>query len=100
MEDLKTKRKGSTARSFRISKNRGPYYCGIGPDEAFGADIVDAHYEWKFQVGPFVGISASDELWVTCYILKAITAIARVVVSFDPNPTQMTGTKLVPTQTI
>ncbi|KAJ9682585.1 hypothetical protein PVL29_018496 [Vitis rotundifolia] len=87
---------------------QGPYYCGIGADKAFGRDIVDSHYkaclyaginisgingevmpgQWEFQVGPSVGISAGDELWVARYILERITEIAGVVVSFDPKPIQ------------
>ncbi|CAN1812303.1 Glutamine synthetase nodule isozyme [Linum perenne] len=57
---------------------QGPYYCGVGADKAFGRDI--------FQVGPAVGISAGDELWVARYILERITEIAGVVVTFDPKP--------------
>ncbi|KAM7279252.1 hypothetical protein ACFE04_006386 [Oxalis oulophora] len=68
----------------------GPYYCAIGADKAFGRDVVDAHYkaclyaginisgingevmpgQWEFQVGPSVGISAGDEVWVARYILE------------------------------
>ncbi|CAN6481767.1 unnamed protein product [Victoria cruziana] len=85
---------------------QGPYYCGVGADKAFGRDIVDSHYkaclyaginisgingevmpgQWEFQVGPAVGISAGDELWVARYILERITEIAGVVLSFDPKP--------------
>ncbi|KAJ6929569.1 hypothetical protein NC652_013448 [Populus alba x Populus x berolinensis] len=111
---------------------QGPYYCAAGADKAFGRDIVDAHYkaclyagvnisgingevmpgQWEFQVGPSVGISAGDEVWVARYILEAcvvilvnlfsssvessnilfcsvmqrIAEIAGVVVSFDPKP--------------
>ncbi|CAI9780054.1 unnamed protein product [Fraxinus pennsylvanica] len=84
----------------------GPYYCPIGADKAFGRDIVDAHYkaciyaginiggingevmpgQWEYQVGPSVGISAGDQVWVSRYILERITEIAGVVVSFDPKP--------------
>ncbi|XP_058097909.1 glutamine synthetase cytosolic isozyme-like isoform X2 [Magnolia sinica] len=87
---------------------QGPYYCGVGADKAFGRDIVDSHYkaclyaginisginaevmpgQWEFQVGPSVGIFASDELWVARYILERITEIAGVVLSFDPKPIQ------------
>eukprot|EP00268_Persea_americana_P018991 TRINITY_DN19737_c0_g1_i1.p1 TRINITY_DN19737_c0_g1~~TRINITY_DN19737_c0_g1_i1.p1 ORF type:complete len:357 (-),score=92.27 TRINITY_DN19737_c0_g1_i1:133-1203(-) len=87
---------------------QGPYYCGVGADKAFGRDIVDSHYkaclyaginisgingevmpgQWEFQVGPAVGISAGDELWVARYILERITEIAGVVLSFDPKPIQ------------
>ncbi|KAJ6929574.1 glutamine synthetase nodule isozyme-like [Populus alba x Populus x berolinensis] len=85
---------------------QGPYYCAAGADKAFGRDIVDAHYkaclyagvnisgingevmpgQWEFQVGPSVGISAGDEVWVARYILERIAEIAGVVVSFDPKP--------------
>ncbi|CAI9302105.1 unnamed protein product [Lactuca saligna] len=85
---------------------QGPYYCGTGADKAFGRDIVDAHYkaclyaginisgtngevmpgQWEFQVGPSVGISAGDQVWVARYILERITEIAGVVLSFDPKP--------------
>ncbi|CAA6664785.1 unnamed protein product [Spirodela intermedia] len=84
----------------------GPYYCGIGVDKAFGRDIVDAHYkaclyaginisgingevmpgQWEFQVGPAVGIAASDQLWVARYILERITEVAGVVLSLHPKP--------------
>ncbi|KAE8685446.1 Glutamine synthetase cytosolic isozyme 2 [Hibiscus syriacus] len=87
---------------------QGPYYCGVGADKAYGRDIVDSHYksclfaginisgingevmpgQWEFQVGPAVGISAGDELWVARYILERITEIAGVVLSFDPKPIQ------------
>jgi glutamine synthetase len=69
---------------------QGPYYCGIGADKSFGRDIVDSHYkaclyaginisgingevmpgQWEFQVGPSVGISAGDQVWVARYILE------------------------------
>ncbi|KAI3783722.1 hypothetical protein L1987_42808 [Smallanthus sonchifolius] len=85
---------------------QGPYYCGTGADKAFGRDIVDAHYkaclyaginisgingevmpgQWEFQVGPCVGISAGDQVWVARYILERITEMAGVVLSFDPKP--------------
>ncbi|CAN6478183.1 unnamed protein product [Victoria cruziana] len=85
---------------------QGPYYCGVGVEKSFGRDIVDAHYkaclyaginisgingevmpgQWEFQVGPSIGISAGDELWIARYILERITEIAGVVLSFDPKP--------------
>ncbi|CAN6287062.1 unnamed protein product [Urochloa humidicola] len=85
---------------------QGPYYCAAGADKSYGRDIVDAHYkaclyagidisgingevmpgQWEFQVGPAVGISAGDQIWVARYILERITEIAGVVVTFDPKP--------------
>jgi glutamine synthetase len=85
---------------------QGPYYCAVGAEKAFGRDIVDAHYkaclyaginisgingevmpgQWEFQVGPSVGIAASDQLWVARFILERITEKAGVVLSLDPKP--------------
>ncbi|XP_051192805.1 glutamine synthetase cytosolic isozyme 1-1 [Lolium perenne] len=85
---------------------QGPYYCSIGAEKSFGRDIVDSHYkaclyaginisgingevmpgQWEFQVGPSVGISAGDQVWVARYILERITEIAGVIVTFDPKP--------------
>ncbi|KAL0318963.1 UNVERIFIED_CONTAM: Glutamine synthetase nodule isozyme [Sesamum angustifolium] len=85
---------------------QGPYYCGIGADKAFGRDIVDAHYkaclyaginisgingevmpgQWEFQVGPSVGISAADQVWVARYILERITEIAGLSSRSIQNP--------------
>lgn len=85
---------------------QGPYYCAIGAEKAFGRDIVDAHYkaclyagvnisgingevmpgQWEFQVGPSVGISAADEIWIARYILERVTEISGVVLSLDPKP--------------
>lgn len=93
---------------YRVVAYQGPYYCGVGADKAWGRDIVDSHYkaclyaginisgingevmpgQWEFQVGPAVGISAGDQLWVARYILERITEIAGVVLSFDPKPIQ------------
>ncbi|KAH9707188.1 glutamine synthetase cytosolic isozyme 1-1 [Citrus sinensis] len=73
---------------------------------ALGRDIVNSHYkaclyaginisgingevmpgQWEFQVGPCVGISSGDQLWMARYILERITEIAGVVLSFDPKP--------------
>ncbi|TMW99030.1 hypothetical protein EJD97_003162 [Solanum chilense] len=86
----------------------GPYYCGVGAKKAFGRDIVNSHYkaclyagvnigginaevmagQWEFQVGPTVGISPCDDLWVARYILVRIAEAAGVIVSFDPKPVE------------
>ncbi|KAI0523226.1 hypothetical protein KFK09_005620 [Dendrobium nobile] len=87
---------------------QGPYYCSVGADKSFGRDIVDSHYkaclyaginisgingevmpgQWEFQVGPAVGITVADQLWIARYILERITEIAGVVLSLDPKPIQ------------
>ena len=85
---------------------QGPYYCGVGADKVFGRDIVEAHYkaclyagvkicgtnaevmpaQWEFQVGPCVGVSVGDDLWVARYILKRIAEEFGVIVTLDPKP--------------
>ncbi|XP_004252277.2 glutamine synthetase cytosolic isozyme-like isoform X1 [Solanum lycopersicum] len=87
---------------------QGPYFCGVGAEKAFGRDIVNSHYkaclyvgvnigginaevmagQWEFQVGPTVGISPCDDLWVARYILVRIAEAAGVIVSFDPKPVE------------
>ena len=62
---------------------QGGYYCGVGADEVFGRDIVEAHLDafltaglhisginaevmpgqWEFQVGPVGPPQVGDELW-------------------------------------
>jgi len=37
---------------------------------ASSADWVLLRGQWEFQVGPVVGISAGDQLWVARYILE------------------------------
>jgi len=85
---------------------QGPYYCGVGANEALGRDVVEAHYkaclyagvnvsgtnaevmpaQWEFQVGPCEGISAGDQLWIARYLLLRIAEEFGVQVSFDPKP--------------
>lgn len=85
---------------------QGPYYCGVGADKMFGRCIVEAHYkaclyagvkicgtnaesmpaQWEFQVGPCVGVSIGDDLWMARYILKRIAEEFGAIVSLDPKP--------------
>ncbi|XP_072930523.1 glutamine synthetase 2 cytoplasmic-like isoform X2 [Epargyreus clarus] len=87
---------------------QGPYYCGVGANKVFARDLVEAHYrcclfagvpisgtnaevmpsQWEFQVGPSLGVSAGDDLWVARYILHRLAEEYGVIVSFDPKPVQ------------
>lgn len=71
---------------------QGPYYCGAGADKVYGRDVVEAHYraclyagvkicgtnaevmpaQWEFQVGPCLGISVADDLWMARFLLHRI----------------------------
>jgi len=85
---------------------QGPYYCSIGWQNAIGRDIAECHYraclyagiyisginaevmcgQWEYQVGPVVGIAASDQLWASRYIMHRIAEKFGVTVDFDPKP--------------
>ncbi|CAN0164248.1 unnamed protein product, partial [Discosporangium mesarthrocarpum] len=85
---------------------QGPYYCTVGFENSFGRHIMEAHYkvclyssvtisgtngevmpgQWEYQVGPCVGISSGDELWMSRFLLYRVCELFGVVVSLDPKP--------------
>lgn len=85
---------------------QGPYYCGVGANKVFARDLIEAHYkcclyagvpitgtnaeamlsQWEFQVGPSVGVSAGDDLWIARFILHRLAEEFGVIVTFDPKP--------------
>jgi len=85
---------------------QGPYYCGVGADKVIARDLVDAHYraclyagvkicgtnaevmpaQWEFQVGPCVGVSVGDDLWVARYLLHRISEDFGIIATLDPKP--------------
>jgi glutamine synthetase len=82
------------------------YYCGVGADEVFGRDVVEAHLEacleagigisginaevmpgqWEFQVGPLGPLDVSDQLWVARWLLYRIAEEFGVAATLDPKP--------------
>lgn len=87
---------------------QGPYYCAVGANRVYARDLVEAHAvaclyagvdfagtnaevmpaQWEYQVGPSLGMKASDDLWVSRYILQRIAEEFGVVVTFDPKPVE------------
>jgi glutamine synthetase len=85
---------------------QGGYYCGVGSDEVFGRDIVEAHLDacleaglsisginaevmpgqWEFQVGPLSPIEVADQLWIARWLLYRIAEEFDVAASLDPKP--------------
>jgi glutamine synthetase len=85
---------------------QGGYYCGVGADEVFGRDIVEAHTEaclraginiegtnaevmpaqWEFQVGPIGPLDVSDELWLARWLLYRIGEEFGVTATLYPKP--------------
>ena len=92
---------------------QGPFYCGIGADNAFGRELVTKHTEacldaglmifgtnaevmpgqWEFQMG-YRGIkdesadplTVSDHLWLARWLLLRLGEDYGVSVSFEPKP--------------
>lgn len=92
---------------------QGPFYCGIGADEAFGRDLVEEHTrscldaglmifgtnaevmpgQWEFQIG-YRGISAEsadpvtvcDHLWLARWLLYRIGEKYGISATLDPKP--------------
>jgi glutamine synthetase len=85
---------------------QGKYYCGVGAGKIFGRDIMEAHYraclyaginisgvnaevapgQCEYQVGPCEGISMSDELWASRYVLERVAEDFGIIVSIHPKP--------------
>jgi glutamine synthetase len=92
---------------------QGPYYCGVGSQNIFGRDFVEAHADacvragllfyginaevmpgqWEFQIG-YRGIDgecpnalrAADDLWVARYLLHRCGEQFGLRISLDPKP--------------
>jgi glutamine synthetase len=85
---------------------QGFYYCGVGADEVFGRDVVEAHLDaclaaglgisginaevmpgqWEFQVGPLGPLEVSDQLWLARWLLYRIAEDFDVSATLDPKP--------------
>ncbi len=85
---------------------QGGYYCGVGADEIFGREVVEAHLEacleaglaisginaevmpgqWEFQVGPAGPLEVSDQLWLARWLLYRVAEEFEVSATLDPKP--------------
>jgi glutamine synthetase len=85
---------------------QGGYYCGVGADEVFGRDIVEAHMDaclyaglsfcgvnaevmpaqWEFQIGPISTPGVADQLWVARWLLYRIAEDFGVSATLNPKP--------------
>ena len=85
---------------------QGGYYCGVGADEVFGRDVVEAHTtaclqagiaisgtngevmpgQWEFQIGPLGPVECSDHLWVARWLLYRIAEDVGVSATLYPKP--------------
>ena len=82
------------------------YYCGVGSDEIFGREIVEAHSDaciaaglkiagtnaevmpgqWEFQIGPLGPVECSDHLWMARWLLYRIAEDFDVSATLNPKP--------------
>jgi glutamine synthetase len=85
---------------------QGPYYCGVGADEIWGREVVEAHTkacmdaglgisgtnaevmmgQWEFQIGPVGPPLVADHLLVARWLLYRIGEDFDVVATLDPKP--------------
>lgn len=85
---------------------QGGYYCGVGADEIYGRDIVEAHTkvcmdaglsisgtnaevligQWEFQIGPLSPLDVSDQIWVARWLLYRVAEDFDVSATLDPKP--------------
>jgi glutamine synthetase len=85
---------------------QGGYYCGVGADEVFGRDCVEAHLDacleaelgifginaevmpgqWEFQVGTLGPLDVSDHLWVARWLLYRVAEDFGINATLYPKP--------------
>ncbi|MGQ0527289.1 MAG: glutamine synthetase beta-grasp domain-containing protein [Alphaproteobacteria bacterium] len=100
---------------YGFPRPQGPYYCGVGADEAFGREVVEDHAiacmeagllyyglnaevmpgQWEFQIG-FRGdakesadaLTACDHTWLGRWLLYRVAEDYGVTVSTENKPVQ------------
>ncbi|HEV7923351.1 MAG TPA: glutamine synthetase GlnII [Thermoanaerobaculia bacterium] len=85
---------------------QGGYYCGVGNDEVFGREVVEAHAQacieagisivgtnaevmpaqWEFQIGALGPLEVADELWLARWLLYRIGEEFGVAATLFPKP--------------
>ena len=87
---------------------QGGYYCGLGDDEVYGRDLVEAHTtacieaglaisgtnaevmmgQWEFQIGPVDPVACADQVWLARWLLYRIGEDFGISATLDPKPIQ------------
>ena len=85
---------------------QGGYYCGVGADEIWGREVVEAHTaacmeagldisgtnaevmmgQWEFQIGPSGPVEVSDQIWVARWLLYRLAEEWDISATLDPKP--------------
>jgi len=87
---------------------QGGYYCGVGADEIWGRDVVEAHTkacldaglaisgtnaevmigQWEFQIGPAGPVEVADQVWLARWLLYRIAEDFDISAHLTPKPVQ------------
>jgi len=87
-------------------EEQGPYYCAVGDGNVTGRRIVETHMDmclaagievtgvnaevmlgqWEYQVLGKGAYKASDDLWMSRYLLHKVTEEMGIKVEFHPKP--------------
>ena len=87
---------------------QGGYYCGVGADEIWGRDVVEAHTQacldaglaisgtnaevmigqWEFQIGPAGPVEVSDQIWLARWLLYRIAEDHDISAHLNPKPVE------------
>jgi glutamine synthetase len=85
---------------------QGPYYCGVGADEVYGRQLIEAHTkaciaaglrlsgtnaevmpaQWEFQIGPLAPLECADQLWVARWLLYRLGEDYGITATLHPKP--------------
>lgn len=87
---------------------QGGYYCGVGSDEIWGREVVEAHTkhcmeagleisgtnaevmigQWEFQIGPLGPVECADQVWLARWLLYRIAEDHDISAHLTPKPVQ------------
>ena len=85
---------------------QGPYYCGVGADEVYGRELIEAHTEacvaaglkisgtnaevmpaqWEFQIGPLGPLECADQIWLGRWLLYRLGEEFGITATLHPKP--------------
>ncbi len=85
---------------------QGGYYCGVGADEIWGRDVVEAHTtacidaglaisgtnaevmigQWEFQIGPAGPVECADQVWLARWLLYRVAEDFEISAHLTPKP--------------
>lgn len=89
-----------------LMEHQDYHYCYVGIEESIGRKIAEHHLyacldcglnisgingevgpcQWEFQIGPVIGIDASDQLIIARFLLMKISEIYGYLIDFRPKP--------------